>query len=102
MGSKGRQERSELTALGRLAVWRIYWWSQEEGGKCVVDELLGIAQQTVSAGLRQLACLVGIESRSFARAVTVLKKLSGIVVGEELLRELVQQGGPKDSEDVGR
>ena len=93
MVNKGRPARSHGTAVGRIVVSRIYWWSAVSGGRCEADRLLGMAQATVSVGLRQLMCLAGMQSRCFARGAELLWKMAGIRVGEELLRQTVHKEG---------
>ena len=63
-----------------------------------MDRLLGMAQSTVSVGLRELMCLAGMQGRCFARGADILWKLVGIRVGEELLRQTVHKEGQCDQQ----
>jgi hypothetical protein len=52
-----------------------------------------VAEATVTVGLRQLCCELGIAGRSFARSVASLKSASGVVMGEDLFRQVVESEG---------
>lgn len=51
------------------------------------------AEATVSVGLRQLCCRLGIAGRSFARSVQNLKEAGQVVMGEDLFRRVVEDEG---------
>ena len=51
------------------------------------------AESTVSLGLRELCCTLGIDAKSFARAVRNLQKSAAIQISEELLRRVVESEG---------
>jgi len=58
-----------------------------------VDRLLDAAQATVTVGLRQLCCRLGIAGRSFARSAANLKDAAQVELGEELFRAVVEGEG---------
>lgn len=58
-----------------------------------MDRLLDAAESTVSLGLRELCCCLGIDAKSFARAARNLYKSAAVRVSEELLRRIVETEG---------
>jgi len=50
-------------------------------------------ESTVTVGLRQLCCRLGIAGRSFERSVGILKDAAQVVMGEELYRQVVEGEG---------
>lgn len=77
-----------LTAGGELRLQRRYRWSQGQGGTCPADAVLGIDQQTISPGARQLCCIMGID-QNFRQASVDLKKVAGLSISKEKLRQVV-------------
>lgn len=57
-----------------------------------MDRWLGIADDSLSVGARELCCCVGVEG-SFAKAAAKLKKLGQIDVSVPRLREIVEREG---------
>ena len=57
-----------------------------------MDRWLGIADDSLSVGARELCCCVGVDS-SFAKAAAKLKKLGQIEVSVERLRDIVEREG---------
>ncbi len=78
-----------LTADGEVRLERKYFWSKRCGGVCPSDELSGIAQASVSPGAMELCCLMGI-GQDFAQAAEDLKRVGGLSVSKERLRQVVQ------------
>jgi len=78
-----------LTAGGELRLSRRYHWNKGEISICPADVALGIDQQRTSPGARQMCCLMGIHE-NFRQAVADLKKLAGLPVSKEKLREVVE------------
>jgi hypothetical protein len=58
-----------------------------------VDRLLDAVEATVTVGLRQLCCELGIAGRSFARSVGNLKSAAQVAMGEDLFRQVVESEG---------
>jgi hypothetical protein len=50
-------------------------------------------ETAVSVGVRQLACELGIDGRSFARSARALKNAAQLVLSEEMLRQIVESEG---------
>jgi hypothetical protein len=78
-----------LTAAGELRLKRRYRWSKGYGGVCLSDVVLGIDQEAISPGARQLCCVMGV-GQNFRRASEDLKKLAGLSVSKERLRQVVE------------
>lgn len=79
---------------------RVRWYAAGEGSDCPLDRLLDAAEgkpsaagATVTVGLRQLCCRLGIAGRSFARSAGNLKDAAQVTMGEELFRAVVESEG---------
>lgn len=81
-----------LSAGGEVRLERKYFWSKRGGGSCPGDRLLGIEQSDVTPGARQLCCLMGI-GQDFDQAGRDLKRVGGLTVGEERLRQITEGEG---------
>ena len=90
---KDRKSRSTVSVNGRIDLSRIRWYAQGEGSDCPIDRLLDAVESTVTVGLRQLCCRLGIAGRSFERSVGNLKDAAQVVMGEELYRQVVEGEG---------
>jgi hypothetical protein len=55
--------------------------------------LLDAAEASVTVGLRELCCELGISGRSYARSVKTLKSAGSVVMGKELFRQVVESEG---------
>ena len=64
-----------------------------EGGDAPVDRLLDAAEATLSAGARELCCLLNRDAASFDRAAANLLRTTGTRVSAELLRQTVETEG---------
>jgi hypothetical protein len=79
-----------LTAAGEVVLRRRYFWGRGCGGRCPSDERAGIAAATVSAGARELCCVTGLSS-DFRAAAANLKRVGGLAVCPERLRQVVER-----------
>lgn len=68
---------------------RRYCWGRGRGGICPADMLLGVSDSDVTPGARELCCLVGI-GQDFAQGTLDLKKIGGLSVSKERLRQIVE------------
>ena len=82
-----------MNVNGRVDLYRRRWSSPGTGSEYPIDRLLDVAEATVSVGVRRLCCELGIDSRSFERAVQRLKSAAQLVMGEELFRQIVERDG---------
>ena len=77
---------------GTIRIERQIWWYRSEPSDNRVDRWLGIADDTLSVGARELCCCVGMDC-SFQKAAAKLKKLGQIDVSVPRLREIVEREG---------
>jgi hypothetical protein len=63
------------------------------GTDVFVDKLVDIAGNSISQMVRDLVCMVGIDTRSFCRAARTLRRLGGLQVSRETVRTLVESEG---------
>ena len=87
--SKGIEQRSTLTANGRINLRR----RRFDNATTPMDAFVDQAQATVSLGMRQLCCLLNADSPSFDRAAGTLQHTTGIRLSAELLRQVVEREG---------
>jgi hypothetical protein len=81
------------TVNGSIGVSRIVWWSKTEGRDETLDRLIGLVAGSVSVGVRQMCCQVGITQMGFAKAATHLEHLAQIRISKERLRQVVEREG---------
>ena len=72
---------------------RSRWYAKGEGSDSPLDRLLDAAEATVSVGVRELCCRLGIAGGSFARSVENLKAAAKLTLAEESLRKVVESEG---------
>jgi hypothetical protein len=83
-----------LTAGGEVRLERQYFWSKSGGGVCPADARVGVEDSDVTPGARQLCCLMGIGA-DFEQAGRDLKRVGGLSVGKERLRQVVEGEGQR-------
>src|SRR5208282_4549679 len=69
------------------------WFAAGEGSDNPLDRLLDAAEATISVGVRELCCRLGIAGGSFARSAENLKHAASILMAEEKLRVVVESEG---------
>jgi hypothetical protein len=69
------------------------WYAVGEGSDCPLDRLLDAAEATVTVGVRELCCRLGIAGGSFARGAENLKRAAMLTMAEEMLRLVVESEG---------
>jgi hypothetical protein len=75
-----------------LRIERKYFWSKRAGGVCPADALVGVEESDVTPGARQLCSLMGI-GQDFDQSRRDLKRVGGLVVSKERLRQIVEAEG---------
>lgn len=78
-----------LSAAGELVLRRRYFWGKGVGGCYPSDQKAGIAASAVTAGARELCCVMGLAS-DFRTAAANLKRVGGLGVCPERLRQVVE------------
>ena len=64
------------------------------GMRCVpVDDLVDLAHQSVTLGVKEMCCRIGIDSGSFKRAASSLERVGRLKISDELLRQIVESEG---------
>jgi hypothetical protein len=87
--NKGRQGRHVLTVNGRVKLVRRWWQARRSGSLVPVDALIDPQQQTVSPGVREMACRLNNGGVSFDRAAQNLARSALICMSGEQLRQVV-------------
>lgn len=94
LASRGLAVRSTLGCLGRVELRRRRFESPGGGGTHVpVDDLIDLAGAGVSLAAREMCCRAAVDSGSFARAAANLRRLAGLAVSDETLRQVVESEG---------
>jgi len=78
-----------LSAAGELVLRRRYFWGEGAGGCYPSDEKAGIAASRVTAGAREVCCVMGLAS-DFRTAAANLRRVGGLGVCPERLRQVVE------------
>jgi hypothetical protein len=82
-----------LNVNGRIELSRTRWYAKGEGSDSPLDRLIDKLEATVSVGVRELCCRLGIAGGSFARSVENLDKAAQIKMSEEQYRTVVESDG---------
>jgi hypothetical protein len=91
-----------LTAAGEVVLRRRYFWGRGRGagGRYPSDERAGIAASTVSAGARELCCVMGLAG-DFRSAAANLKRVGGLGASAERPRGRSSSARPRRSRPPG-
>ena len=90
--NKGKQKTSHLTVNGLLEVHRAIYWNKQRGSVAPLDQLLGIASERYSAGVREMACRLSLNA-AFVPACDNLARTAQLRISHMALRELVEREG---------
>jgi len=93
MRNKGRQATHVLTVNGRLRLIRRWWHSTQEGSLAPADAIIDTQQQSVSRGVREMACRLNNDGQSFDKTAENLARTAQIQMCGEQLRQLVTAEG---------
>jgi hypothetical protein len=91
--NKGRQEYSVGTINGRVGLKRIRWHGEGVGSSTPLDVYLDKAEQTMSVGVREIACRLNGDGKNFDKAAENLARAAQIFTSGETLRVLVENEG---------
>jgi hypothetical protein len=80
---------------GSIVIKRIRWWSADRGTDSAIDRVLGIVDATVSVGVRQMCCRVGIHQQGFVKGSEHLKVLAQLQISPERVRTIAEAEGGK-------
>lgn len=82
-----------LTLNGRLTLWRRRYAAPGLGSQFPLDPWLDWLEDTVSLGLRELACRLNLAARNFEKAAENLARAAQLRLSGELLRQIVEAEG---------
>jgi hypothetical protein len=91
--NKGNQSRKVLTVNGSIRLVRRWWHSEGEGSVAPADEFIDVEEQSVSMGVREMACRLNNDSHNFDRTAENLAHTARIKMSGERLRQLVIDEG---------
>ena len=91
--NKGPEEHTVLTVNGRLSLNRRRYSAPDVGSCHPLDCWLDKACDTVSVGVREMACRLNGASRSFDKAADNLARAAQVRLSGELLRQVVESEG---------
>ena len=76
-----------------MRVTRRVWWRPKAGLSVPADDWLNGQAARISAGARELCCRIGCHPQGFKRSAKDLKRLAGLSVSPERLRQIVEGEG---------
>ena len=79
---------------------RTVYWNEQAGTVAPLDELLGIAAENYSAGVREMACRLSL-SDAFMPASENLARTAQLSISRSALRDLVQREGRRVKRALG-
>ena len=93
MPNKGPDEHTVLTVNGRIALLRRRYAAPGLGGHFPLDTWVDRAEDTVSLGLREMACRLNLAARDFDKAAENLARAAQVRLSGEFLRQIVESEG---------
>ena len=91
--NKGPDDRTLLTVNGRISLSRRRYAAAGVGSAYPLDAWLDRAEDSLSLGLRELACRLNLASRNFDKAAENLGRAAQVHLSGELLRQVVEAEG---------
>ena len=82
-----------LTVNGRIQLWRRWWFSRQTGSVAPADALVDRRGESVTLGVREMACRENQAASSFDKAAENLARTAQLVISGEQLRILVVAEG---------
>jgi hypothetical protein len=82
-----------LTVNGRIQLWRRWWFSLQTGSLAPADALVDRRGESVTLGVREMACRENQAATSFDKAAENLARTAQLVISGEQLRLLVEAEG---------
>ena len=84
-----------MTINGRVRIRRRRWHSPSEGTTTPLDSWLDISEDTISLGVREMACRLSADGTNFDKTAANLKRTAQVHVSGETLRVLVESEGKR-------
>jgi len=91
--NKGPDEHTILTINGRISLSRRRYAAAGVGSSHPLDSWLDRAEDSLSLGLRELACRLNLASRNFDKAADNLGRAAQVYLSGEFLRQVVESEG---------
>jgi hypothetical protein len=91
--NKGPAEHTVLTVNGRITLSRRRYAGPGVGSTHPLDAWLDRAEDSLSRGLRELACRLNLASRNFDKAAENLGRAAQVHLSGEFLRQVVESEG---------
>lgn len=95
MRDKGLGRIEHLSLPGWVKIQRHRYARADGSSVFPADALAGLAQRTVSLGVRELACRLALDAHSFERAAGNLQAAAQLSLSTETLRGLVEAEGKR-------
>jgi hypothetical protein len=91
--NKGPDEHTILTINGRISLSRRRYAAPGVGSSYPLDTWLDRAEDSLSLGLREMACRLNLASRNFEKAAENLRRAAQVHLSGEFLRQVVESEG---------
>jgi hypothetical protein len=91
--NKGPDDHSILTLNGRIFLSRRRYGASGVGSSYPLDSWLDRAEDSLSQGLREMACRLNLASRNFDKAAENLGRAAQVHLSGEFLRQVVESEG---------
>ena len=93
MQNKGTDEHAVLTVNGRVTLSRRRYAGPGVGSSYPLDSWLDRAEDSLSLGLREMACRLNLASPNFEKAAENLGRTAQVHLSGELLRQVAESEG---------
>jgi hypothetical protein len=91
--NKGPEDHTLLTVNGRITLFRRRYAAPGLGSHFPLDPWIDRVEDTVSLGLREMACRLNLASRDFDKAAENLARAAQVRLSGEFLRQIVESEG---------
>jgi hypothetical protein len=91
--NKGLEDHTINTLNGRIRLWRRRYHAADLGSCFPLDSWIDRLEDTLSLGLRELACRLNLASHNFDKAAENLGHAVQVQLSGELLRQVVESEG---------
>jgi hypothetical protein len=81
-----------MTVNGRVEFERTVYWNRQAGTVAPLDELLGMAAENYSPGVREMVCRLSL-NEAFAPASESLRRTAQLSLSRSAIRDLVEREG---------
>ena len=82
-----------------MEFYRTVYWHAEGGSVAPLDELLGMATESYSPGVREMACRLSL-NEAFVPAGENLARMAQLSISPSALRELVEREGSRAEQSI--